>query len=97
MYECLRPGGRIAIMGPNFKYMGKHYFDFADHTVILSEMGVAEHLYGAGFNELEINAKFLPMSFRSRLPVNKFLVQTYLKFPLIWRLMGKQFFVIGKK
>jgi hypothetical protein len=33
-------------MGPNFKYCYKEYFDFADHSVILSELGVAEHLYG---------------------------------------------------
>src|SRR4051812_38917344 len=34
MYTHLKPGGRIAIMGPNFKYAYRSYFDFADHTVI---------------------------------------------------------------
>jgi ubiquinone/menaquinone biosynthesis C-methylase UbiE len=97
MFRALKPGGRIAVMGPNYKYMGRHYFDFADHTVILSEMGVAEHLYGAGFSRLKITPRFLPMSFRSRLPVNSFLIKTYLDMPIVWPVMGKQFLVIGQK
>ena len=32
MHALLRPGGRIAIMGPNFRYCAKEYFDMADHT-----------------------------------------------------------------
>jgi SAM-dependent methyltransferase len=97
MYKSLRPGGRIAVMGPNFKYVYKQYFDFADHTVILSELGVAEHLYGAGFDKLEIIPRFLPLSFRGGLPVNKFLIETYLSMPMAWKIMGKQFLLIGEK
>ena len=97
MYRCLKPGGRIAIMGPNFKYAYRQYFDFADHTVILSELGLAEHLYGAGFSLEHIYPRFLPLSFRGGLPVSKFLIRVYLNLPLAWRVMGKQFLVIGKK
>ncbi len=97
MYKAIKPGGRIAIMGPNFKYTYKYYFDFADHTVLLSEGGVAEHLYGAGFNPIEVHPKFLPLSFKSRLPVNAFLVRTYLNMPMVWPIMGKQFLLIGQK
>jgi len=97
MYRSLRPGGRIAVMGPNFKYVSRQYFDFADHTVILSELGVAEHLYGAGFDKIDITPRFLPLSFRGGLPVNKFLINTYLSIPLAWRFMGKQFLLIAQK
>jgi ubiquinone/menaquinone biosynthesis C-methylase UbiE len=97
MNKAIKPGGYIAVMGPNFKYTTRHYFDFADHTVILSEIGLAEHLYGAGFDELKVTPRFLPLSFRGKLPVNKFIVQTYLNIPLLWRFVGKQFLVIGKK
>jgi ubiquinone/menaquinone biosynthesis C-methylase UbiE len=97
MYKAIKPGGRIAIMGPNFKYTYKYYFDFADHTVLLSEGGVAEHLYGAGFNPIEVHPKFLPLSFKSKLPVNAFLVRTYLNMPIVWPFMGKQFLLIGEK
>lgn len=97
LHGHLKPGGRIAIMGPNFKYVYKEYFDFADHTVVLSELGVAEHLYGAGFEVETIHPRFLPLSFRGGLPVNKFLVQCYLGMPLAWRFFGKQFLLIGRK
>jgi len=97
MFHSLRPGGKIAVMGPNFRYTYRSYFDFADHTVILSELGLAEHLYGAGFEIESIHPRFLPLSFRGGIPVSRLLVRTYLSMPLAWRLMGKQFLVIATK
>ena len=99
LFKSLKKGGRIAIIGPNFKYATTEYFDFADHTVILSELGMAEHLYGAGFELKKIISRFLPLSFRSNglLPVNKFTVSAYLHLPFAWRFMGKQFLLIAEK
>ena len=97
MHGHLKPGGRIAVMGPNFKYAYKAYFDFADHTVILSELGLAEHLHGAGFEVERIHPRFLPLSFRSGLPINRALVRAYLAMPWAWRFFGKQFLLIGRK
>ncbi|MCB0508548.1 MAG: methyltransferase domain-containing protein [Chitinophagales bacterium] len=99
MFNCLKPKGRIVIMGPNFRHTYKDYFNFADHTVILTELGVAEHLYGAGFNIIKIHSKFLPLSFRSKsfLPINKFLIKTYLNMPFFWRFMGEQFLLVAEK
>ncbi|MCO6481518.1 MAG: class I SAM-dependent methyltransferase [Flavobacteriales bacterium] len=97
LHTHIKPGGRIAVMGPNFKYTYKEYFDFADHTVVLSELGAAEHLYGAGFEVESVEPRFLPLSFRGRLPVNRFLVRSYLARPWAWRFFGKQFLLIGRK
>ena len=97
MFTTLKKGGKICVIGPNFKHVGNQYFDFADHTVILSELGVAEHLYGAGFSIKEIHPKFLPLSFRGRLPVNQILAKTYLQFPFFWWFFGKQFLLIAEK
>ena len=97
IYKSVVPGGYVAVMGPNFKYTYRSYFDFADHTVILSERGVAEHLYGAGFKLQQIFPKFLPLSFRGKLPVNRYLTRLYLNLPFVWHLFGKQFLVIGRK
>ncbi len=97
MYKTLKTGGRIAIMGPNFKYCAANYFDFADHTVILTETSIAEHLYGAGFKIEKIHPKFLPLSFRSKIPAWNFLIKSYLALPFAWVFMGKQFLLIAKK
>ena len=48
MRDCTNPGGRIAVMGPNFRYCPREYFDFADHRVILTEKSTAEQLYDGG-------------------------------------------------
>jgi SAM-dependent methyltransferase len=97
MFTCMKPGGKIAVMGPNFKYASRSYFDFADHTVILSELGLAEHLYGAGFEIDRIHPRFLPLSFRGRIPVSRRLVKMYLSLPFAWRILGKQFLLIATK
>jgi hypothetical protein len=97
MFAILKPGGKIAIMGPNFKYCAANYFDFADHTVILTELGVAEHLYGAGFEVKEVHDRFLPLSFRGKIPVTDFLVKMYFQMPFAWRFMGKQFLLVAQK
>lgn len=97
MHGHMRKGGRIAIMGPNFKYAYKEYFDFADHTVILSELGVAEHLFGAGFEVEVVHPRFLPLSFRSGSMLSRSLVRAFLAMPWAWRLFGKQFLLIARK
>ena len=97
MLDRLAPGGRIAIMGPNFRYCANEYFDCADHTVILTHVGVAEHLYAAGFEIEAVEARFLPYSFRGRLPASAGLTRRYLGLPLAWRLLGKQFLVVGRR
>jgi SAM-dependent methyltransferase len=95
--EAMAPGGRIAIMGPNFRHCPDRYFDFADHTVILTHLSVAEHLHAAGFNVTQVTAKFLPYSFQGILPPSSLLTRLYLRMPVMWRLLGKQFLVLAEK
>lgn len=54
VFCSLRGGGRIAVMGPNFKYCSKEYFDSADHRMILTHLSMEEHLYSAGFNIIKV-------------------------------------------
>jgi SAM-dependent methyltransferase len=90
MRAALAPGGVLAIMGPNFKYCAEEYFDCADHT-----LAVREHLVAAGYNVREIVPRFLPYSFRSRLPASRRLTRMYLRTPLAWRLLGRQFLLLA--
>jgi SAM-dependent methyltransferase len=97
MRDCMAPGGRIAVMGPNFRYCARDYFDFADHTVVLTERGLEEHLYAAGFEIVAVHPRFLPYTFTGRLPSHPALVRAYLRFPLAWRVFGKQFLAVAER
>jgi SAM-dependent methyltransferase len=97
MYEATAPGGRIAIMGPNFRYCAANYFDMADHTLIFTHRAIEEHLYAAGFEPERVEPRFLPYSFTGRLPPSPTLLRRYLRTPLAWRLLGKQFLVVGRR
>lgn len=90
-------GGRIAVMGPNFRYCMREYFDMADHTLALTDRSVAEHLYAAGFTIERQEARILPYSFTGRLPPRPELVRRYLRTPLAWRVFGKQFLVVASR
>jgi hypothetical protein len=97
MRRTTEPGGRIAVMGPNFRYCAKEYFDFADHVIALTHVAVSEHLYAAGFEIERVVPRFLPYSFGGALPASATLTRLYLRIPLAWRILGKQFLVVGRR
>lgn len=96
MKEVMLPGGRIAIMGPNYRYSSKTYWDMADHYIALTHMAIAEHLYTAGFEPERIIPRYLPYSFRGNLPPSPAITRVYLRAKPAWRIFGKQFLVIGR-
>ena len=97
LHAAMEPGGRIAVIGPNFRYCVREYFDCADHTVILTHVAVAEHLHAAGFAVTAVVPRFLPYSFRGLLPPSPLLTRIYLRTPPLWLLLGKQFLVLARK
>lgn len=97
MNEVLVPGGRIVIMGPNFRCCPREYFDFADHALILTERSAAEQLFAAGFDIVEVHARFLPLTFRGKIPFRNWVVSTYLSMPFVWPFFGKQFLLVAEK
>jgi Methyltransferase domain len=92
---AMEPGGTLAVLGPNFRYCKDTYFDCADHTLALTHVAVAEHLYAAGFEVTDVVPRFLPYSFRSPLPPSPRLTRIYLRVPALWRVFGRQFLVLG--
>ena len=63
----------------------------------LTHVAIGEHLYAAGFEPITMIPRYLPYSFRGILPPSPPLTRLYLKTPLAWKLLGKQFLVIGRK
>ena len=93
----LKPAGRFMILGPNFRYCYRDYFDYFDHHLALTDRAVGEALEVAGF-VVETNLpRTLPFSFNGKLPTAPWLVRLYLRSPWAWRVLGKQYFVVGKK
>lgn len=97
LYRSLKKGGRVAIMGPNFKYCSADYYDCADHRLALTHVSIEELLFAGEFEIEQTCARFLPYSFRSRLPASPALVKLYLNFPILWRFWGKQFLILARK
>ena len=95
--RILKPGGRFIIMGPNIRYLAAEYWDFYDHFLPLSHLSLEEGLVQAGYEIDRIIARFLPYTTRSALPQHPALVALYLKLPIVWRIFGKQFLVVGRK
>ena len=95
--RILKPGGRFIIMGPNIRYLAAEYWDFYDHYLPLSHLSLEEGLVQAGYEVDSIIPRFLPYTTRSILPQHPALVALYLKTPLVWRIIGKQFLIVGRK
>ena len=93
----LKPGGRVVVLQPNVRLVGPAYWDFIDHSVILTERSLVEAAELAGLRTAELIVRFLPYTTKSRLPQAPRLVRAYLSFRPAWRLLGKQTLYVGGK
>ena len=95
--KSLKPDGKLAIMGPNFRFGANEYYDFADHLLPLSDRTVEEHLAAVDMKCERIIPRFLPLAFRSQRFSHPLLVKLYLAVPFFWRFYGKQFFIVATR
>lgn len=95
--QALRPGGKYLILGPNLRYLPGKYWDFYDHHLGLTHLSLTEALKLRGFEIDRCIDRFLPYTTQGGLPTHPVLVKGYLKLPLIWPLLGKQFFIVARK
>jgi len=97
LHRVLRPGGRLVALQPNIKYAPGDYWDFYDHHLPLSHRSCAEAFLLAGFELEEVVGRFLPFTTLSRLPKHPVFVRLYLRVRPAWRLLGRQFLIVGRK
>ena len=95
--RVLRQCGKLLILQPNIAVLHGAYWDFIDHYIPLSHTSIVEALYLTDYLPVEVRARFLPYTTRSRLPVHPFLVRMYLKLPLAHYFLGKQAWIVGEK
>jgi SAM-dependent methyltransferase len=96
-FRCLKPGGRIVAMGPNYKYVNGAYWDFWDHHLPLTETSLAEGLVTRGFQIERCEGRFLPYTIVGGPEYPLWILEMYLKFKFLWRFGGKQFLVVARK
>jgi SAM-dependent methyltransferase len=95
--RCIKPGGRIIAMGPNIRYVGGAYWDFSDHHIALTELSLKEALEVQEFQVERVVDRFLPYTMVNRRRYPQMFVSLYLKVPIAWKIIGKQFLVIARK
>jgi len=91
----LRPGGTLIILQPNVRLVGGRFWDFFDHTLPLTELGMQEALGVAGFRTISCKARFLPYTTKSRAPKPAWLLRLYLAFPPAQWLFGRQMLIVA--
>ncbi len=96
-YRCLKPGGRLIVLGPNIKHLGGRYWDFWDHHVPLTESSLSEALRAEGFSIDFGIGRFLPFTMSSGRRYPLLFVRLYLALPFLWRLFGRQFLIVARK
>ena len=81
--RLLRPGGRLILIQPNFRYSWRSYFDDYTHRSIFTDVSLPALLRATGFDILRVDPRFLPYSMQgTRVPINAWLVKAYLASPL---------------
>lgn len=95
--RALKPGGRLIALGPNLKYLHGQYWDFYDHHVYLTEASLGEAMEVSGYQLELCQPKFLPFTLVDAPEYPLAFVRLYLALPLLWRVFGRQFLVVGHK
>ncbi len=93
--RVLRPGGRLLIIQPNFRYAYKAYFDDYTHIQIFTDRSLADLLVASGFVVDRVVPRFLPFSVKSCGPKWPWLLRLYLSLP--WRPWAGQMYLIVRK
>jgi len=97
IHRVLRPGAKLLVLMPNIHYAYREYWDAFDHYLPLSHLSLSEALQLAGFSIQTVRPRFLPYTFKSRLPQSGFLLRLYLRLPPLHLIFGRQMFLVAAK
>jgi SAM-dependent methyltransferase len=93
--KVLTPDGRLIILQPNFALIGPAYFNFIDHSTVLTDTSLTEGLNVTGYEVLYLKRRFLPYTVKSKLPSAPWLVWLYLRVPIAQYILGKQSLIVA--
>lgn len=89
----LRPGGRLILIQPNYFHAYREYWDDYTHKKAFTHASLSDFLVANGLHIRRTEPRFLPFSFKSRMPRSYWLTRIYLHAP--WRPKAKQMLVIA--
>jgi len=93
--RVLKPGGKLLVLQPNFRYSYRDYFDDYTHVMIYTDRSLCDVLAAAGLEPVRVLPRFIPFSMKSRLPALTPLVWLYLRSPI--RPCAGQMFIVARK
>jgi SAM-dependent methyltransferase len=95
--RCLKRGGRLIALGPNFKFLSAAYWDFFDHQLPLTDKSLSEALIMTGYSIESVMPRFLPYSMSQGFRPPIWTIHLFLQLPFVWRFLGHQFLVIARR
>jgi ubiquinone/menaquinone biosynthesis C-methylase UbiE len=93
--RILRVGGQVVLIQPNYRLTYKRYFDDFTHVSMWSEVSLSDFLTSRGWQIERAEARYMPFSVKSRLPVSRFLIRCYLASPI--KPAAGQMLVVARK
>ncbi len=98
--ECRRmlvPGGRLVVLMPNIRYLGARFWDYFDHQLPLTHHSLVEAMELEGLEPERVVPRLLPYTVKdAKFTIRGWQVRWYLRFPPVWRVLGKQMFVVAR-
>ena len=93
--RALAPGGRLALVQPNFRLAPARYFDDYTHRAIFTDVSLVDWLHSKGLRVIRVEPRFLPLTVKSGWGHLAILVPLYLRLP--WRPFAGQMFVLAER
>lgn len=88
----IKDTGTLILVGPNFRYAYKSYFDDYTHKTVFTHVSLSDLMQEHGFKPIKVMPKFLPLTLKSRLPKSYYLTKLYLHSP--FKPMGGQMLLV---
>jgi len=93
--RLLRSEGRLVLVQPNYRLRPGEYFDDYTHLTPLSDRSLVDLLQVTGFRPVHVEARFLPLTLKSRGGRLAFLIPLYLRLP--WRPLAGQMLIVADR
>ena len=93
--SLMKGDGKLILIQPNYYYCYREYWDDFTHVRPFTHVSLSDFLLYRGYKILRMEKKFLPISFKSRLPKSYWMTKLFLA--SFWRPLAKQMLVVAAK